>query len=249
MVPLRFVSEALGGYVNWNQANQEVDITSSTDYNLHGRRGDVGQPPPPTETRPLRPVHQDPARPAFSVMAMDTVIPLTLNTRLSSYDAQVGDAFTSTIDTNGENRYLGLPKGTQVFGSVTYVRKQREHQPGVIELTFDHLVMPNGESLAVDGRVIGLDAHVVTRKTNGATMARNSSHTGRVVFAGYGVGSGIIVGIHTKEPIEDGQVGELLREATSATQRELQVRDVELRPGTGIGLRLYHELKIPRNRG
>ena len=246
MVPLRFVSEALGGYVTWNASQHEVDITSSTDYNLPQRNGDNVQPPPPKQTRPLRPVRDGGEQSNYRVIAVDTVIPLKLDTRLSSFDAQVGDSFTATLDTNGENRYLGLPRDTQVFGSVTYVRRHRDRQPGIMELTFDHLVLPNGRSIPVEGRVIGLDANSVTRRTNGATMVRNMPQTGRVVFAGYGEGSGVIVGIHTKVRLAHGMIDELLDSATNTRQRELQSRDVELRPGTGIGLRLYEELKVPR---
>ena len=245
MVPLRFVSEALGGFVNWDQANHEVDITSSTEYNLRKRNGDTSQPPPANE-RPLRQAREETPRPDFSVIAVDTVIPFSLTTRLSSYDAHVGDEFTAKLATNGENRYLGLPKGTEVFGTVTFVRKQHDKKPGIIELTFDHLVLPDGQNLAVDGRLIGLDANSVTRKTNGATMSRNTPQTGRVVFAGYGAGSGLIIGIHSKDRLEEGSFGDLLESATTSKQREMQLRDVELRPGTGIGLRLYQELKIPR---
>ncbi len=245
MVPLRFVSEALGGYVNWDQANHEVSITSSTEYNLHKRDGDNAQPPPRQE-RPPQQTRPQPSRPAFSVIAVDTVIPFSLTTRLSSFNAHVGDEFTATLATNGENRYLGLPKGTEVVGSVTFVRRQHDRQPGIIELTFDHLVLPDGQNLPVDGRLIGLDANSVTRKTNGATMSRNTPQTGRVVFAGYGVGSGLIVGIHTKDHLEEGTIGGFLEGTLSARQREQQLRDVELRPGTGIGLRLYEELKVPR---
>jgi len=245
MVPLRFVSEALGGYVNWNQENHEVDITSSTEYNLRKRNGDNAQPPPMVE-RPLRSSRQEISRPDFSVIAEDTVIPFKLNTSLSSSDAHVGDGFTAKLSTNGENRYLGLPKGTEVFGSVTFVQRQHDGKPGIIELTFDHLVLPDGQNLAVDGRLIGLDAYSVTRKINGATMARKPQ-TGRAVFAGYGVGSGLIIGIHTKEPLDEGTIGELIEGATSSKQREMELRDVELRPGTGLGLRLYQELKVPRS--
>jgi hypothetical protein len=68
-----------------------------------------------------------------------------------------------------------------------------------------------------------------------------------VVFAGYGPGSGLIVGIHTKDQLDEGNIGNLLEDVMTSKQREMQIRDVELRPGTGIGLRLYQELKIPRS--
>ena len=151
MVPLRFVSEALGGYVNWDQSNHEVDITSSTEYNLRKRNGDNAQPPPPTEARPLRQTREE-TRPSYSVIAVDTVIPFTLTTRLSSFDAHIGEEFTARLATNGENRYLGLPKGTEVYGSVTFVQKQHDRQPGVIELTFDHLVTPDGRNLRIPAK-------------------------------------------------------------------------------------------------
>ncbi len=239
MVPLRFVTEALGGYVSWDAGQHEVMITSSTDYNL--------QAAAPTQVRPLRPVRPGNTRSEFTVIAADTVIPLTLNEHLTSYSTRAGENFTATLDTNGESQYLGLPKGTKVVGTVTYVRQQRDREPGVIELTFDHLVLPDGRNLEIEGRLIGLDANSVTRKTNGATMANNFPQTGRVVFAGYGEGSGVIVGIHTKVKLGRGIMSGLLDGGTTTRQRQLQIRDVNLRVGTGIGLRLFEELKVPRH--
>jgi len=228
MVPLRFVSESFGAQVTWNDQAQEADITSGP--------GRVTTPPP-TESRPLRPIMR------MDVIPPDSVLPLSLQTRLSSANARKGDEFTATLNTEGRGRYMGLPQGTTVYGYVEYARARRGDDAGVIELKFDHLTTPSGHSYPVSGRLIALEGKDIVRR-NGTIVARGSQND-HMVFTGYGAGAGLILGLQAHRPIEDAILGGLLGAAIDASRRR-GAHNVELNPGTQFGLRLYQPLSFPR---
>jgi len=243
MVPLRFVSEALGAYVGWNPANHEVDIKSKTDYDLpKGHDHDRDRRPAP----PVRPTPQPP-RQDWVILGADSVIPFVLQTRLNSGNAQVGDQFTANLDTAGRHDYFGLPAGSIAYGSVTYVRQQHGRDPGVIELSFDHLTLPNGRNLPLNGKLFDLSSWGTHRNSNGPMIANSGPRHDHTMFTGYGAGVGLIVGFAFKRPLEDALIGGLLGSAVRPEKRVLKPSNVELRPGTKIAIRLYGDLQIPRH--
>jgi len=182
----------------------------------------------------------------MDVIPADSILPLTLQNRLSSANAQKGDQFTATLNTEGHSRYMGLPQGTTVSGWVEYVRPRRGDDPGVIELAFDHLTTPNGHSYPVSGRLASLDNREVVRR-NGSIVARGSQGD-HMVFTGYGAGAGLILGLQSHRPIEDAIIGGLLGAAIDSSRRRgNQAHNVELTPGTQFGLRLYRPLSFPHD--
>ena len=252
MVPLRFVSEALGAFVGWNPANHEVDIKSKVDYDIpkgHERDHDHDrdrQPAPPVRPAPpMRPTPQPPRQDWF-ILGADSIIPFVLQTRLNSGNAQVGDQFTANLDTSGRRDYFGLPASSIAYGSVSYVRPQHGRDPGVIELTFDHIMLPNGRNLPLNGRLF--DAHGWGNHSmpNGPMMADSTPRHDHTMFTGYGAGIGLIVGVATKRPLEDALIGGLIGSAIRPEKRNIKPSNVELRPGTKVAFRLYSDLKIPR---
>ena len=90
-----------------------------------------------------------------------TVIPLRMETRLNSGDAQTGDPFTASVihDVEIKGRdgaaviidddpQLIIPAGSRVEGHVIAVnRAGRMSGAGMIAITFDRLVFPNGQSI------------------------------------------------------------------------------------------------------
>lgn len=243
MVPLRFVSEALGAHVIWNPAQHEVDIARTTDYDMpkHGDHDRDRDRRPPMRTPPPPP----PGRPATFIMAANSVIPFTLNTRLSSRNARPGDQFTASVATGGNANYYFIPGGTIAYGSVTFAHPRDRNNPGAIELQFDHLVLPNGRNLHVNGELIGLDDGSVRRAPNGMFIARATERHDRVLYTGKGAGLGVVIGIHAGHAVADVNLGNLLQGALQS-RPEREVHDVELQPGTQIGLRLYNDLVIAR---
>ena len=60
-----------------------------------------------------------------------------------------------------------------------------------------------------------------------------------MTYAGYGAGAGLIVGLLTRHPLEDTALGGLLGYGISALQQgRNRARDVVLKPGTEMGLRI-----------
>lgn len=238
MVPLRFVSEALGAFVTWNAAAHEVDIRRSTDYHIPHEapvRPPIIRRPPPQAVR----------RMDFAVIPAESVIPFALDTRLSSINARVGDQFTATLATAGEQHYFGLPAGTTAYGSVTYVRRRDSRYPGAIELGFDHLVMPNGRHIPVSGKLIGLDSGSVTHLRNGMIVARENERNEHAMFTGYGAGPGLVIGFSNNGAAAEIALSRRLQARLGMRPHVDQMRDVELGPGTQLGLVLYQNLNVP----
>ncbi len=138
-------------------------------------------------------------------------------------------------------------KAMRVYGVVAYVKKQHRRVPGVIELRFDHLMLPNGRSLPVNGRLIGLDNVSVMRRDDGEYVAASDQRGNTTVFVATSQSTSVIVALQTRRPIEDSMIGGLLSAALDPSERSRLARDVELRQGTPMGLRLYDSVIIPRD--
>jgi hypothetical protein len=151
MVPLRFLSEALGASVNWYAATQTVAI--NTGAIIQSERFN-----PPITTR-------------TAIMIQDgTVIPVTLDEEISSNTARQGDRFTATVRSNDD--YMGLPIGTKIEGRVVAAKAKEGRNPGMLELDFRRVMLPDGRVTQMDGSLIGLDDKSVIRDSNGIYTAR-----------------------------------------------------------------------------
>ncbi len=169
-----------------------------------------------------------------------SVIPVRLNDTISSNNSQKGDTFTATVKTaDGDGDGYGLPPGTKVDGLVTGARPQHDKDPGIIEVAFQRVRLPDGHSYAIAGSLIGLDNKSVDRRTDGRLIAKPSHQNDRLTYAGYGAGAGLIIGLLTKHPLEDTALGGLLGYGFSALQKgHSNARDVVLKPGTEMGIRI-----------
>lgn len=238
MVPIRFLSESLGADVKWDNADQLVLIDTGMG---NGHQSE-------NLSRPLRVNRYR----TFTIPS-NTVIPFTLNTELSSADARKGDTFTATIQTDNGDTYQNIPEGTMIEGHVIAARKQRGDKPGLLEVGFDRLKMADGRTVNVDGSLISLDNKNVTRGDNGRIVAKGgNSKDNRSVWAGYGAGAGLIVGILGKRPLENTVIGGLLGYlAGSVQQSQDKPKNVELSSGTEFGVRLNQDLalRLPRGDG
>jgi len=235
MVPLRFVSESLGASVKWNDQDQEADITSPPQEYVPPIR--VATPPP------VRIIQRPPTM--WDVIEADSVLPFRLNTRLSSYNARPGDQFTANIMTMGARRYMGIPDGTIAYGHVTYATPRRGDRPGILELHFDRITTPTGNSFPVDGRLIDLQDGRIAHGPHGELMARGTDRDDRAAFTGVGIGVGLIVGVHDRHPIADAALGGLLGAALGSRRPDRHsASDVQLVPGTQLGLRLHRNIQF-----
>jgi hypothetical protein len=231
MVPLRFISESLGAEVEWVSTRNEVVI------NTNGMRG--------AQTAVTRPG----TTPAGVVLLEEnTVLPVRLEGTLASDKNRRGDTFTATLDAPKDQRYAGLPNGTQVVGEVVTARPQQGEDPGVIEIAFNRIRLPDGRMVPFDGRVISLEQNAVERRGDGVLVARPERRNDRLIYIGVGAAAGMLVGILTDRRLEGtilgGVLGYLYGEQRS---REAgQPRNVVLQPGTRMGVLINNDVRIDR---
>jgi hypothetical protein len=93
------------------------------------------------------------AVPAGSVILVRTNEPLVSNT------AKVGQTFeTTVVDLLSVNGYTVIPAGSKIRGVVSYVQPATRQRSGVMQVTFDRLILANGTSVPIVGRLTSTDS-------------------------------------------------------------------------------------------
>ena len=186
------------------------------------------------------------ASPAAAVrLDAGTVIPVTLDRQLTSNGNAQGDHFTATVkaDTPG---YLGLPEGSVIEGVVREARPKEGNNPGVLDLAFRRLRLPNGRSYAITGSTIGLDNKSVTKDSNGKIVAKSSSRNNRLTYVGYGAGAGLLASVLSggKLHLENIGLGAGLGYIIGSLEKNKKTpNDVSLKAGTQMGVRIDKSLR------
>jgi hypothetical protein len=178
-----------------------------------------------------------------------TVLPVRLNGPLSSKDAQPGDTFTATLRPDSGLADFGLPAGTRVEGVVRDARPQHDRRPGVLDLDFRRVLLPDGEKFAINGSLIGLDNKSVKKTPDGRLIALPSHQNDKLTYMGYGAGAGFVIGALTHRPVEDTLLGGGIGFLIGALQDKNKVRDVNLKAGTEFGIRLDRRLALTSDGG
>jgi len=240
MVPIRFISESLGAQVQWHDPSRTVMINTMNGIGSTNTNNNTGRPITFENRRRF-------------IIREGSVIPVSLNTGINSRDARRGDRITATIrdfnasrDLRWDDESFDLPEGTIVEGRVLTARPQAGSDPGILELQFNRLRMPDGRTATIDGSLISLDSKDVARNESGVLVAKASANRdNRTVYAGYGAGAGLIVGLLTKRPLENAALGGLLGYVVGTLQRDQQrPRNVELKPGTQFGVRVNQDVAL-----
>jgi hypothetical protein len=237
LVPLRFLSEALGAQVRWNPNRMMVMVRTNED----GR------------AQPIRNGNTNSNRDAIATLYKATVIPVRLNTELSSNESRAGDKFTATIDST-EGVYSNFPSGSKIEGRVITATKQNGSNPGLLELQFDRLILPSGTAEDLDGTLVSLSDKNLVRDSEGRITATGKSKDNKGIYAGYGAGAGLIVGLlgrdTTKGTLTKAVLGGLLGFGAGALQQsqDKKPKNVHLNEGTKFGVRLDNDLTLYRDR-
>jgi len=242
MVPIRFVSESLGADVHWNESQQLVEIMSGSGV---GRAQPIGRGNGNWNDRPHRNRGNGDDN-QVTVIQDNTVIPVSLDDSLSSNESRQGDEFTATVSRNGGDYYNLFPAGTKIEGRVVAARAKRNDDPGILELEFTRLRMPDGKTYNIDARLVNLNGNGVSRNNDGRLIASGGdAKVDRNVYAGYGAGAGLIVGLLTKKPLEGTIAGGLLGYLAGQSQKDRHdASNVHLAAGTKFGVRLMEDLAI-----
>ncbi|HEX8833656.1 MAG TPA: copper amine oxidase N-terminal domain-containing protein [Abditibacteriaceae bacterium] len=162
LVPLRFVSEALGATVNWNGSQQLVSINQGGSA-VAGAR--------------------------FISVPSGAVVPVLLDTDLSSATSRRGDTFMASVRSKapGDSEF---PAGTKLEGVVTESTPRAGDQPGVLGLDFRAAILPDGRRIPISGSLTALDNDSVV-SSNGRIMAKpqtGGGSTAKNVLIGAGAG-------------------------------------------------------------
>lgn len=181
-------------------------------------------------------------------LSSGTVIPVKLDEALNSKDAQKGDKFTATV-TNADSSDVspGLPVGTKVDGVIRDAAAKDEKNPGMLDLQFTRVTLPDGRSYSITGSPIGLDSKSVVHK-NGRLVAKSGrGGPSRLTYVGIGAGAGLLVNIlaHRKGTLMDTLIGAGLGYgAGSLIKGKTEVRDVSLASGTKMGVQLERNVAL-----
>jgi hypothetical protein len=157
--------------------------------------------------------------PAGTVIIVQTTSPLESNS------AQIGQTFeTTVVDAIGLDNYAVIPSGSHIRGTITFAQPSNRQQSGVIEVDFNRLLLPDGTSYPIVGRLTSTDP----------TERRqiDSDPNARVVLVGGrgGVGAAIAGAGSTNSPASSilGALGSLLSQA----------QDVRVPTGTQLAVQL-----------
>ena len=229
LVPLRFTAEAMNANVDWLAESHTVAISTTGVVDT--------RPNPPGSVTPIgRLVHFD----------TNTVIPVRLETKLTSSTARVGDRFTASVDPpNGMPDYMGMPAGTKIEGRVHTARAKDGETPGVLGLEFDRIRLPDGRTAPLDGALIGLDSKYV-EESNGRIVAKTAGKNDNLTYVGYGAGAGVLLSILGKgDLLTNALIGGALGFLFGEIQKDRnKSQNVTLDAGTKFGVRLERDLDV-----
>ncbi len=238
LVPLRFISEALGASVNWVSAQSTVAITTGGAPDEH-----IEVSHPVIVKHVIQPVVVTQVTPEIIQLTPNMVIPVKLYSPLSSNGSAQFSGFQATLDTMGQPTYKTLPAGTMVSGHVALARPKNGPHPGVLLLAFDSLILPNGgPTIPIQGQMVALNDDNVIRRNGimigkpGVAQTQNS-----IVMVGFGNGgNGFEFGaFHGGHVVADAHIGGKFGTLVVRMQQHPEwARDVYLPAGTEVGVRL-----------
>lgn len=235
MVPLRFVSEALGADVSWSNRTRTVMIATDERIAGNDRNRD-------NDNRTARRFRRG------SFIASGTVVPVRLDESLSSDDNNEGDRFTATVETGRDD--AGLPNGTKFEGVVTESVPARSGKPGVLAVKFRRVIFPDGTDKIIDAPVVALDGKGVTRDNSGRLVAKGGSNSNeQLKWVGIGAGAGLLISTLTKGNV---LVDTLLGAGAGYLYNQVQKKgasNVNLKSGTEIGVKLDRRLPFSTDNG
>ncbi|MBW3634941.1 MAG: copper amine oxidase N-terminal domain-containing protein [Armatimonadetes bacterium] len=220
VVPLRFVSEALGANVAYNSGTRIVSINSA------------GAMAGGTQVAGVRQI---------SIPAQ-SVIPVTLDEDLSSATAVRGQRFTATVVSErlGDSEF---PAGTKLEGVVVESTRKSGDTPGMLDLRFRSAVLPNGTRVAIQGLPIALDSESTTTANGRIVATGEARKSNSLKVIGIGAGAGFVIGRLLKK---DGALPAILGAAGGFLYDRMknkdEVAEARVAAGTKLGVRLNNSV-------
>lgn len=177
-----------------------------------------------------------------------TVIPVKLNTQLSSNGSQSGDTFTARVD-DSKQAYRSIMSGATVDGVVRQATPRDGDNPGTLTLAFTRLRLSDGRTFSISGGPTSLASKDLETRSDGVLVAKNSKKNNSLTYAGIGAGAAVLADVLRGGKLKIGDIligGGLGYAAGALLKGRQQVHDVTLKPGTAMGVlldsrtRYYH---------
>ena len=93
------------------------------------------------------------------VLPTGSVIIVRTSSALESATARTGATFeTSVQESIGVDEYTVIPTGSRIRGTITLARPATRQQSGVIEVTFNQLLLTNGSAVPIVGKLTSTDS-------------------------------------------------------------------------------------------
>jgi hypothetical protein len=177
------------------------------------------------------------------VLPEGSVLKVRLDNGLSSDKNQAGDPFTATI--TSDNSGYNLPAGTRVEGVVSQVQQASSDQPGTLDVQFNDLRLPDGETYRIAGAPISLDSKSVQQTSSGQLVARPEHRNDRTKFIAYGAGAGLLIGSLLGSNVKGGLAGAAAGYLYGQFHKNKgNGHEVVLKPGTEFGVRLDQRVAL-----
>jgi hypothetical protein len=241
MVPLRFVSEALGADVRWASATQTVLIDTNGSTRVASNDTPRDEQYNNRQNRYRNNSGREYRRSRMTTLPAGTVIPVKLDDTLTSNENREGDKFTATVVSGRDD--AGLPSGTRIEGVVREAVAASGGKPGVIDVDFRRVIFPGGEARNIDAGVISLDNKSISRNADGYLEAKGRNEGNeRLKWVGIGAGAGLLISTLTKG---NTLVNTILGAGAGYLYNELQRKgagNVNLKAGTEMGVKLNSAL-------
>ena len=162
--------------------------------------------------------------PAGSVIIVRTTGPL------QSATAKSGQTFETNVEGSvGVDEFTVIPAGSKIRGVIQLATPATRQQSGVIEVVFDRLMLPNGSTFAIEGKLTSTDS--------AERRQIESDPNARVVLVGErgGIG-GAIAGAGSGKSANNifAALGSLLSEG----------RDVNVAAGTALAVELQNAVTL-----
>jgi len=181
----------------------------------------------------------------------DTVVHVKLDANVSSRSAVVGDRVKATVIPEDHS---GFPVGTRVEGRITEVQHASKEEPGILDMRFDRVVLPDATAVPIDGRLASLSDEDTRRDRDGRVVSRSYDGKGKfeTKWVGYGAGGGAVLAtIFGGSFLKGALLGGLGGAVYSYLNKDRAkgnggYREVELGSGTEFGVRLNETAAFDR---
>ena len=131
----------------------------------------------------------------YSVKA-NKVIRVRMDETITSKTAKRGDTFSVTVrePVYSSSGLVLVPVGSTINASVTAVKKAvRDGEPGMIDVQFTGIALPNGRKIRFNGSLTSLDEGD-TKSDSEGTAKVTKTRRRSVKFIGGGAGGGVLIG-------------------------------------------------------